>query len=251
VPFKTPTSKLPTLDDEKSSIAQTKIKIKADSSTVKQPRPHGVDRASSWRERQAADEGNDYGGDGTSDGKKFLDTKQKKKIAFINHEFHSSADTMNAYIVFAHSPPLHLQRPDLSHGPAVMDPYEAARLAVEKCDGTMFMDRFIRVDLAVKTATSGAAEGLGDPKLSVFVGNLDFASKEEDVRVFFEGVVSAERGPPPTVHKAQSSADIEKPVNWVTRVRIVRDKDTQLGKGFAYVQFFVSPFFKTFSWESF
>jgi nucleolar protein 12 len=256
VPFKTPTSKLPTLDDEKPSIAHTRIKGKADSSTVKQPRPHGIDRASSWRERQAADGGNDYGGDDTSEGKRFLNTKQKKKIAFINHEFHSSADTMNAYIVFAHSPPLHLLRPDLSQGPAVMDPYEAARLAVEKCDGSMFMDRFIRVDRAVKASTNGVektAEGLGDPKLSVFVGNLDFASKEEDLRVFFEGVVSAERGPPPTVHKAQSSADIEKSVNWVTRVRIVRDKDTQLGKGFAYVQFCVSLLFLffTFSWKLF
>jgi len=73
-----------------------------------------------------------------------------------------------------------------------MDPYEAARLAVERCDGTSFMERLIRVDLVNKKALVREKEGPvesnvldTDPKLSVFVGNLDFASKEEDLRVFF------------------------------------------------------------------
>ncbi|KAH8983081.1 hypothetical protein EDB83DRAFT_1320937 [Lactarius deliciosus] len=83
-------------------------------------------------------------------------------------------------------------------------------------------------------------DGVGDPKCAVFVGSLDFASHEEDLRTFFEGVVSAERGPPSAV--ADSGSDDEaaaeaKPKTWVTRVRIVRDKDTLLGKGIAYVQF--------------
>lgn len=64
-----------------------------------------------------------------------------------------------------------------------------------------------------------------DPKTSMFVGGLDYAAKEEDVRVFFEELVKAERGP------AES--------RWVTGVRIVRDKATQLGKGFGYVHFVV------------
>lgn len=64
----------------------------------------------------------------------------------------------------------------------------------------------IRVDLVAKKGLPGLEDGdvegalaaavEGDPKLCVFVGNLDFASKEEDLRVFFEGVVSGERGPP-------------------------------------------------------
>lgn len=51
------------------------------------------------------------------------------------------------------------------------------------------------------------------PKKSVFVGNLSFDAQEEDLWNFFK-----------------DSGDIE-------NVRIIRDKKTNLGKGFAYVQF--------------
>lgn len=70
-----------------------------------------------------------------------------------------------------------------------------------------------------------------DPKKSLFVGGLDYAAKEEDVRVFFEELVKAERG-----------ANKEGSGKWVTGVRIVRDKETQLGKGFGYVHFAVRIF---------
>ncbi|KAH8977973.1 hypothetical protein EDB86DRAFT_3067481 [Lactarius hatsudake] len=53
-------------------------------------------------------------------------------------------------------------------------------------------------------------------------------------RTFFEGVVSAELGPPSSNYEEGAK---EKPKTWVTRVRIVRDKDTLFGKGIAYVQF--------------
>jgi nucleolar protein 12 len=64
--------------------------------------------------------------------------------------------------------------------------------------------------------------------VSHVVGSLDFAAKDEDLRVFFESLLTTERQPAPD---GQS---------WVTHVRIVRDADTQLGKGFAYVEFAVS-----------
>jgi hypothetical protein len=32
---------------------------------------------------------------------------------------------------------------------------------------------------------------------------------------------------------------MRKPLTWVTRIRIVRDNATQLGRGFAYVEFMV------------
>lgn len=130
-------------------------------------------------------------------------------MAFINQEFHDEADTTNCYIVFAHA--------------SDSDPYEAARIAAEKCDGIEFMNRVIRVDKVSKDGMSDL-----DTKLCVFVGNLDFASKEDDLRAFFETVVAKER---------------EESGKWVAKVRVIRDKETQLGKGFAYVQFVVSTFF--------
>jgi nucleolar protein 12 len=217
VAFQNPTSKLPD-DDGKEQIG---------------PRQHGQDRASSWRKTNpTADEPKN------DEQKKFLTPSQKKKVAFINHELHPSADSVNAYVVFAYPSPAKERPSNLPPLLPVMDPHEAARLAVEKCNGTVFMDRTIRVDSLGRPADNNGKQSAllgtfaGNPKSSVFVGNLDFASKEEDLRVFFESLITAERGPP-----SQAS---DAPQHWVSRVRIVRDKETQLGKGFAYVQFTVS-----------
>jgi nucleolar protein 12 len=246
VPFQVPTSTLPTLENQESSTQRPKVRTESNSSANK-PREHDRDRAASWREREETNNpGNDRDG-GKTEEKIFLNPKQKKKIAFINQEFHSSADTVNAYVVFAHPVPAGYRPSNLPPPPQTMDPYEAARLAVENSDGTMFMDRWIRVDHVTKVSPDGAklaAEGhsapTGDPKLSIFVGNLDFTSKEEALRELFEQVVNTERGPPTGHDDEQVDGGEKKPKTWVTRVRIIRDKDTQLGKGFAYVQFAVS-----------
>ena len=170
-------------------------------------------------------------------GKKYLTPQEKKRVAFIKQDFHEQGDSVNAYVVFAHPPPKEaVKHPETED---IMDPYEAAKIAAEKCDGTTFEGKTIRVDRVRKRGAGDASgEGLGDPKLSVFVGNLDFASKEEDLRAFFETLVTNERGARP---QAPDSADGDetRPSGWVTRVRVVKDKDTQLGKGFAYVQFAV------------
>lgn len=174
----------------------------------------------------------------SKDEKRYLNPSQKKKIAFINQEFHSSADTINAYIVFAHPPNTEGRAANLPPLSPTMDPYQAALNAAQKCNGTMFMERMIRVDLATQnkpsalTTSSGETVMETDPRLSIFVGNLDFASKEEDLRVFFETLMVTEKGAP-------KNDNDDKPSTWVTRVRVVRDKDTQLGKGFAYLQFTV------------
>lgn len=240
VPFQIPTSKLE--DDTSDPLKSKPAKPQAPPTPApvsNKARPHDIDRTSTWRERQDEEAAE------KTDEKKYLTSSQKKKIAFINHEFHSTADTVNAYVVFAHPTPV-VDRPDnLPPLPPVMDPYEAACVATAKCDGSVFMDRVVRVDLVGKKDRSGKDGELGgvetDPKLSVFVGNLDFASKEEDLRVFFDGVISAERGPPESNDgdDDEENETVRKPKTWVARVRVVRDKETQLGKGFAYVQFVV------------
>jgi nucleolar protein 12 len=256
VAFATPTTKL----EDNPAVGKSSTKKSSASDSSKTPRTHDLERTSAWRDKHDEESNK-------PEEKKFLTPAQKKKIAFINHDFHSSADSVNAYVVFAHPIPAdQLQRPaNLPPLPEVLDPYEAAKVAAARCDGQMFMERSIRVDLIgskeLGSATSfksagtvkkgkgedgsnrdGKDEDVGmigaDPKLSVFVGNLDFTSKEEDLRVYFEAVIAAERGTASADDKTGEGAAGKKR-RWVTRVRIIRDKDTQMGKGFAYVQFVV------------
>ncbi|KAE9410623.1 hypothetical protein BT96DRAFT_953167 [Gymnopus androsaceus JB14] len=231
VPFAVPTSKLE--DDDKSSSKKGKSKA----------RQHDINRTGTWK--KSSNEKDADKEDASKSEKQFLTPAQKKKIAFINQEIHASGSSVNAYIVFAHSSPSSdapTRRANLPPLPEAMDPYKAARLAKEACDGSEFMGRMLRVDIVGRQKATLDV----DPKRCVFVGNLDFESKVEDVRVFFEGVISAEKGP--RVNDDDSSKeeqddddDKKKPATntqgWVTHVRIIRDKDTQLGKGFAYVQF--------------
>ncbi|KAL4251237.1 hypothetical protein ABKN59_006313 [Abortiporus biennis] len=227
VAFQKPTAELPS-----SSTAEEKDKSK-------ETRQHNKDRAASWRRKQSGD--NDEEETGTIPQKVFTPA-DKKRVAFIKQEFHTGVDSLNAYVVFAHPIPqekLSTNRSSNVPPPKpVMDPYEAAKIAAEKVDGTTFLERTIRADVVRKTGDGDVKDGMGgDPKLTIFVGNLDFASKEEDLRVFFEGVVSAERGPPPIPEDGGNEDEDEEIASWVKRVRIIRDKDTLLGKGFAYVQF--------------
>ena len=226
IAFQKPTTKLPSEADPAPSSSQPSKPPTKDKESLRQ---HDLDRISSWRGSKDSSTGDPE--------KKFLTPQEKKRVAFIKHGFHEDGDGVNAYIVFAHPPPKKAaKRPEnVPPLPDIMDPYEAAKFAVQKCDGTTFEGKTIRVDSVRKGGSGDASgEGLGDPKLSIFVGNLDFASKEEDLRSFFETLVTNERGARP-----QGSEENALSSRWVTRVRIVKDKDTQLGKGFAYIQFAV------------
>ncbi|KAJ3262284.1 Nucleolar protein 12 [Boothiomyces macroporosus] len=84
---------------------------------------------------------------------------------------------------------------------------EAAKKALS-LNGTVFMDHHIRVDIAEKKQ-----EKQRDSKRCVFIGNLPFDIADEQVWGFFEGVGEIEN------------------------VRLIRDRKTNVGKGFGYVQF--------------
>ena len=258
IPFQTPTSKLPEDDDDKSKSTPK----------PKETRQHTLERSSTWRQAQShsSSEKDTDTKDSLSlsaDNKSYLTPSQKKKIAFLHKEFHTSADSVNVYIVFGFHPVKKGKDGEVEE--KGMDPYEAALAAVKAADGTMFEERVLRVDLAVRGGKSkvdpaikakDGEDGLSlgmttDPKLSIFVGSLDFATKEEDLRAFFESILVSERGAPTVDADDESGGeeegkpDTKKALGWVRRVRIVRDRETLLGKGFAYVQFLVRPSFSS------
>lgn len=224
VAFQKPTTELPS-EDPSSSKSAGKQK-------EKDGRQHDRERAATWRATHKDDD------EAAAPPKTFLTPKEKKRIAFIKQEIHSGVDSVNAYVVFAHPVPTENWPKNLPPPRPVMNPYEAAKLAVKAADGSEFLGRTIRLDLAVKgkgkAVDAADVELAGDPKATVFVGNLDFACKEQDVRAFFEGLMVAERGAPPAGEDVEGAK-----TTWVKRVRIIRDKDTLLGKGFGYVQFLV------------
>ncbi|KAI8061582.1 hypothetical protein BC940DRAFT_336901 [Gongronella butleri] len=83
---------------------------------------------------------------------------------------------------------------------------DEATACAKALDGHVYSDHHLRVDLA-------DAPSEGDPKRSVFLGGLPFDVKDEELWKFFGQGCKVER------------------------VRVVRDRDANLGKGIGYVQF--------------
>ncbi|KAG8887134.1 hypothetical protein FRB98_000443 [Tulasnella sp. 332] len=201
----------------------------------------------------------------------YLTANQKKRLAFIKGELHNKAEVTNCYIVLGHHPPPPSSESEqLVQNPDFLHPAEVARLVVRDMDGSMFQDRTIRVDRVGKAKLTDTTVGTSrkeDMKRTVFVGSLTFEATEEDVRAFFEAIVEEERG---EVDEDENdgegvSIESEKEENdgdgddddddekeqtqeedwvkagqkktWVQSVRVIRDPDTQLGKGIAYVTF--------------
>ena len=83
-----------------------------------------------------------------------------------------------------------------------------ASIAAKELNATVFEDHHLRVDHVSHPAPK-------DNKRTIFVGNLDFEEKEETLWKYFN---------------SKLDQDVES-------VRIIRDSKTNLGKGFALVQF--------------
>jgi nucleolar protein 12 len=106
----------------------------------------------------------------------------------------------------------------------------AAREAVKRLNGTIILDRHLRVDgVAHPTKT--------DHRRCVFVGNLGFVDDESMI----------DQGGENDRQRSKIPCDVEEGL-WrqfskagtVESVRVVRDEKTRVGKGFGYVQFQVS-----------
>ncbi|WYZ42795.1 hypothetical protein EsH8_VI_000494 [Colletotrichum jinshuiense] len=136
-----------------------------------------------------------------------------KRAAYITKSLmKETTKSANAYVVFS--------------TPA------AARKVVAELNGTVVLDRHLRVDSVAHPSPT-------DHRRCVFVGNLGFIDDETIVTTDENGE---------TVQKKRSKvpADIEeglwrtfgKQAGKVENVRVVRDPKTRVGKGFAYVQFY-------------
>ena len=116
---------------------------------------------------------------------------------------------------------------------AVYSTQSAAREAMKNLNGTVVLDRHLRVDSVAHPAKQ-------DHRRCVFVGNLGFV----DDMGAMNAADDEENDKRP--RKAKEPADVEEGL-WrqfskagtVESVRVVRDKTTRVGKGFAYVQFLV------------
>lgn len=163
-----------------------------------------------------------------------------------------------------------------SHAYAVYPTPASARLAVERLNGTVVLGRHLRADGVAHPARV-------DHRRCVFVGNVGFVDDEsvyETKKVVLaeedeEGGVEDAGGRKMTKkkdavvkettrrRKAKLPSDAEEGL-WrvfgekagrVESVRVVRDPKTRVGKGFAYVQFYVSgapslDFFSVFKTQS-
>lgn len=141
----------------------------------------------------------------------FSDAGLPKKAAFAKKELmETTTKSTNAYVVYSTE--------------------AAARKAARILNGTVVLNRHLRADHVAHPAVI-------DHRRCVFVGNLGFVDEEiVDNNNDFD-----ERN---NKKKTKPSGDVEEGL-WQTfgkagtveSVRVVRDKATRVGKGFAYVQF--------------
>ncbi len=125
-----------------------------------------------------------------------------------------------------------------THAYAVFSAASAARLAVSTLNGSVVLDRHLRVDSVAHPSPT-------DQRRCVFVGNLGFVDDETvfNTKIGDDGKEQVEQR-----KRTKTPMDVEeglwrtfgKHAGKVENVRVVRDPTTRVGKGIAYVQFYVS-----------
>ncbi|KAI9722590.1 MAG: hypothetical protein M1812_001521 [Candelaria pacifica] len=142
----------------------------------------------------------------------FTSSAVPKKAAFAKKELmDSTTKSTNAYAVYSTT--------------------LAVREAVAKLNGTVILDRHLRVDSVAHPARA-------DHRRCAFVGNLGFVDDESMINA------SEESNGSKRPRKVKEPSDIEEGL-WrqfekagrVESVRVIRDQQTRVGKGIAYVQF--------------
>jgi len=142
----------------------------------------------------------------------FSSSAVPKKAAFAKKELmDSTTQSTNAYAVYSTQ--------------------LAAREATKRLNGSIVLERHLRVDSIAHPAKT-------DHRRCVFVGNLGFVDDESATKAA-EDEANGRRP-----RKGKEPADLEEGL-WkqfgkagaIESVRVPRDKTTRVGKGFAYVQF--------------
>ncbi|KAI9677904.1 MAG: Nucleolar protein 12 [Trizodia sp. TS-e1964] len=118
-----------------------------------------------------------------------------------------------------------------AHAYVVYSSTLAAREAIKRLNGTVVLNRHLRVD-------SVAHPAITDHRRCVFVGNLGFVDDESSAapELDADGKEIRKRGKVPSDIEEGLWRQFAK-AGLVESVRVVRDPRTRVGKGFAYVQF--------------
>ena len=112
----------------------------------------------------------------------------------------------------------------------VLSSSTAAATVVSKLNGSIVLDRHLRVD---HSSTSSKP----DHRRCIYVGNLPFVDEEKPLEQTDDNG-NIRRARPKTPADAEEGLwRTFAKAGTVTSVRMIRDKETRIGKGFAYVQF--------------